>query len=111
MSTMSLPPTAITLREWALARGVNPSTAWRWADSGRLNGSDADHPLAWQDGGRWYVSSHVCPPARMVEAAPLELSDAVTALIDARVAAAFEAVAAQLRNTSVPLPPSMCARP
>jgi len=92
--------TPTTLRQWALARGVNPSTAWRWADSGRLNGSDADHPLAVRDGGRWFVSSHVCPPAPAVEAAPLELSDAVIALLNAHIAAAFEAIAARLRNTT-----------
>ena len=101
MPTMSLPPTPTTLRQWALARGVNPSTAWRWADSGRLNGSDHDHPLAVQDdSGRWHVTSHVCPPARVVEVAPLELSDAVIALLNAHIAAAFEAIAARLRNTT-----------
>ena len=99
MDTMSLAPSRIPLRQWALARGVNPSTAWRWADSGRLNGSDHDHPLAVQDdSGRWFVSSHVCPPARVVEAAPLELSDDLKALLDAHIAAALERFAAQLRG-------------
>ena len=99
LSRSQPPQSRVPLRQWALARGVNPPTAWRWADGGILNGSDHDHPLALQDGGgRWFVSSHVCPPAPAVEAVPLELSDAVTALIDARVAAAFERVAAQLRG-------------
>ncbi|HXI16857.1 MAG TPA: hypothetical protein VNM48_10825 [Chloroflexota bacterium] len=89
----------LTLREWAGRNGLALRTAQRWADSGRLDGSDADHPLAWQDdSGRWQVYPQLYAPAPVVEAAPLELSDAVTALIDARVAAAFERVAAQLRG-------------
>ncbi|HXI18728.1 MAG TPA: hypothetical protein VNM48_20375 [Chloroflexota bacterium] len=74
--------TRIPLGRWAVAVGVNPSTAWRWADSGRLNGSDAAHPLAWQDGGRWYVAPQVYAP----EPATPELApDVLTALIDQRI--------------------------
>ncbi|HXI15260.1 MAG TPA: hypothetical protein VNM48_02730 [Chloroflexota bacterium] len=92
---LNRPEPRLPIREWAASVSVPLRTAQRWADEGRLVGSDADHPLAWQEGGRWYVAPHVYAP----EPATPELApDDLTALIDARVAAAFEAVAAQLRG-------------
>lgn len=51
--------TRVPLVQWAKERGVPRVTAWRWADSGVLNGRDAAHPLAWKEGCRWYVAPDV----------------------------------------------------
>jgi len=88
----------LTIREWAASVGVPKRTAQRWADEGRLDGSDANHPQAFKKDGRLYVAPHVYRVVEVESAKAPPAADAVTALVRAEIASHFERFAAQLRG-------------
>lgn len=84
----------VPIRAWARDRSIPASTALEWAREGRLNGTDADHPIAQRDDrGRWLVAPDAYIRSVEVEPAP---DVALERLIDRRIAKVLRAALAEL---------------
>lgn len=97
MTLQAVPPRLVPLQEWAASAGVNYATARKWACTGRLDGSDAQHPQAQQDDqGKWWVAPAAYERVKEVEVL-VQMDDADIERIAERV---WQRVVARLTQST-----------